>query len=128
MNDFKCIVQRSVVRFLIVGGLSTSIDFIIYIILRESIGSNFGKLFSMICAMIFSFLMNKRWTFRSKDNNSLRIITLFIFVQILNIFINVSTNFVMLKLTNMVVLSFIIATSAATIINFIGQKFLVFQK
>lgn len=59
----KRILKYSFGRFLITGGISTGIDFIIYIFLSSYFDISIAKVISMIIASIFSFILNKTWTF-----------------------------------------------------------------
>ena len=124
----KILFDKSIYRFLFVGGISTAIDFFIYIVIRLFVGTSVGKLLSMLCANLFSYFMNKKWTFSSKQNNSAKLVGIYILSQIVNIGTNVITNTLMFQLTGMVVLSFVIATSVAMIVNFLCQKLYVFKK
>lgn len=115
-------------RFIITGGTATLIDFIIYMLIRVRIGTSFGKFVSMLCANVFSFMVNKKWTFGVERKVTIRMVVLYVFVQVFNIGTNVFVNAVSLKLTNMVVLSFVIATGCAMIVNYLGQRFIVFRQ
>lgn len=115
-------------RFLVTGGSATLIDFVIYMLLRTHIGSGWGKFVSMLCANVFSFIMNKRWTFSVDEKTNTWMVVKYVIVQGLNIAVNVGVNQLSLKLTNMVVLSFVIATGCAMIVNYVGQKLFVFKK
>lgn len=120
--------DKSIYRFLFVGGISTVIDFVIYIVIRLYIGTSVGKLLSMICANLFSYFMNKKWTFSSKQSTSLRLVGLYLLSQGINIGTNVLTNAYMFHLTNKVVFSFVVATGVAMTVNFLCQKLFVFNK
>lgn len=115
-------------RFIITGGTATLIDFVIYMLLRTYIGSGWGKFVSMLCANVFSFITNKRWTFSVDEKTNTWMVVKYVIVQGLNIGVNVGVNQMSLKLTNMVVLSFVIATGCATIVNYSGQRFIVFRQ
>ena len=115
-------------RFLVTGGSATLIDFVIYMLLRTYIGSGRGKFVSMLCANVFSFITNKRWTFSVDEKTNMWMVVKYVIVQGLNIGVNVGVNQLSLKLTNMVVLSFVIATGCAMTVNYVGQKLFVFKK
>ena len=115
-------------RFIVTGGTATLIDFIIYMLIRVHIGTSWGKFISMLCANVFSFIANKKWTFGVERKVTVWMVLQYVFVQALNIGTNVLINAISLKLTNMVVLSFVIATGCAMIVNYLGQRFIVFKK
>lgn len=119
----------SILKFLFVGMSSTIIDLVVYFLLiKNNIDIISSKLVSMSIASIFSFAINKNWTFNYEKEISLYIIAKYVVNQIFNILCNVVTNAVVFKLTNMRLLSFLIATLFATILNFCLQKFFVFKK
>ena len=62
----------------------------------------------------------------SRDTDS-KMIGLYVIVQLLNLGTNVGVNSLMLHLTGYVILSFIVATLCATIVNYSLQKLIVFK-
>ena len=119
---------RRFCRFVVTGGTATLIDFMVYMLLRTYIGSGWGKFVSMLCANVFSFIMNKRWTFSVDEKADIWMVVRYVIVLGVNIGVNVGVNQLSLKLTNMVILSFVIATGCATIINYLGQKLFVYKR
>lgn len=120
---------KKILKFLVIGGLSTLIDFMIYFILSNFIGITISKMISMITASIFSFFYNKNWTFTNRDKISIKIILKYILCQCLNIFINVtSNNLIYYYVLKNKIVSFIFATMIAMIFNFCFQNFVVFKK
>lgn len=114
-------------RFLIVGGCSTLIDFIIYMVLSCFINIVVAKMISMIIACLFSFFVNKQWTFSFKQKTNVFLVMKFIISQILNILINTTTNAVLFKLFGIKILAFVFATFIAMIFNFLFQNYVVFK-
>ncbi len=115
-------------RFLIIGGISTTIDFIFYMLLSQKIDITLAKLISMILATTFSYIFNKNWTFSVKEKTHALLIVKYIGCQIINILCNTITNTIVYKLTNLKIISFILATCLAMIVNFLLQKTVVFKK
>ena len=58
---------KSQARFLVVGGSSTLLDFIIYMLLSTKLNITISKFISMTVSSIYSFLINKNWTFNNKN-------------------------------------------------------------
>ena len=83
---------KSLFRFIIVGGCSTSIDFAIYILLSIKLSVKLAKTISMVIASIFSYLANKRFTFENRDRTNWRYIVKFYMVFSLNMIANVGAN------------------------------------
>lgn len=126
MNKLKFF--RRLFRFCIIGGITTIIDFIIYWFLSQSIDISIAKICSMLCASIFSYFINKSWTFNNSDNRHKRYIWRFYIVFIINISLNTSINKLTYDKTGNKIFAFIVATGCATIINYLLQNFWVFRK
>lgn len=124
----KLIKHKRVIRFLIVGGISTCIDFLIYYSLNRFIDISISKLISMICACSFSFVLNRTWTFSFKGKRILIQILKYIFVQMINISVNVSINYFTFKFTGIKLLAFVFATAVAMVVNYLLQKIFVFKE
>ena len=130
MKDIKKIIMNnkdSILRFLISGGSSTLLDFIIYMLISDYVGITYGKLISMTIACIYSFFINKNWTFKSSEKTNKTMVIKFIFGQVLNISINTAINTGMYYLTNNKIVSYVIATLIAMICNYLYQKIIVFK-
>lgn len=116
-----------VFRFLIVGGCSTLIDFLVYMGLSIVIPISFAKALSMIVASFFSYFANKLFTFKDKNKTNVRYIISFYIVFIANLCANVGVNALVYNLTGKKSLAFIFATAIGMSVNFLGQKFFVFK-
>lgn len=114
-------------KFLVSGGSSTLIDFIIYMVVSSKLNVKISKFISMLIASIYSFVINKKWTFNNSDNISFDMIIKYIVCQILNILINTYSNSYIYELTNHKIISFIFATGIAMIFNFLFQNYVVFN-
>ncbi|MCX6744227.1 MAG: GtrA family protein [Candidatus Parcubacteria bacterium] len=62
---------RQFIKFCLVGLINTLIDFLVYLFLSRIIGLPFwgANLISVFIAMSSSFIFNKYWTFKNRDNN-----------------------------------------------------------
>lgn len=76
MNKIKelCLKYREVIMYLIFGGLTTLVNFIVFAALR-SFGAALlpTNIAAWICAVLFAYITNKKWVFRSHaaDNREL---------------------------------------------------------
>ena len=120
--------MKKIIRFLVTGGISTSIDFIIYMIVSNYININIAKIISMTIASVYGFFANKKWTFSNKEKTNLNQISKYIFGQVVNITVNTTTNYIVFELTGIKILSFIIATGVAMIVNYLFQNYIVFKE
>ncbi|CAI3245647.1 MULTISPECIES: GtrA family protein [Clostridium] len=117
---------EKIIKFILSGSVSTSIDLCIYMILSSEVNIILSKIISTTIACIISLIINKNWTFQYNKNMSLILILKYIIVQIINIICNVTTNTIIYKITQEKLISFIIATLCAMIVNFLLQKYYVF--
>ncbi len=110
------------------GVISISIDFIVYNISQFIFGISMStsKILSFICGAINSFIMNKKITFKSKNNGFSEPLK-FIILYIISLYFNSTTHDYFLRY-DVNYLPFISATIVSIIINFSGQKFWVFKK
>ena len=65
--NLKDIKMREILRFLVGGGSAVIVDFVVYYLLKESIGLIAAKVISYIAGAIVGFIINKLWTFESKQ-------------------------------------------------------------
>ena len=122
--------SKEIRYFLIIGILTVLIDYLVYFLSRKLIiNTSQAKAFGFISGTVFAFLANRNITFRN-HNNIWGHLYKFIILYSGTLFINVTINNNLLNwLTDFhykVQLSFLIATSASAIINFIGMKYFVF--
>jgi len=120
-------ISASIYRFIVSGGIATGIDFICYMLLRQIVWPSVSKTISMIIANIWSYIVNKRWVFASDRKSDYKMMGSYVVVQALNLGTNVGVNSLMLYLTGFVILSFVVATLCATIVNYSLQKLIVFK-
>ena len=115
-------------KFIVVGIIAVVTDFAFYyLFIRFGITLDISKLLSFILGAIVGFILNKNWTFNSKAKAN-REIVYFSLLYFLSLNINVISNKIVLEYTQLKLLSFLVATALSTIINYIGQKFIVFRK
>ena len=71
-------------------------------------------------------MLNKYWTFSNYQEYSKQLLYFFI-LYFFTLFINISTNKIILVLSDKTLISFIIATGSSAGLNFIGQKWVIFK-
>jgi len=126
------------IRFGIVGGLNTAIDFVILLSLTSlGIPAAIANYPSSTVAVIFSFLANKKYTFKTTGNNLKREIALFLVftlfcawvLQPLTIIIMESLlRFFAIKPIILTIIAKIAATIVTLIWNYLFYSRLVFVK
>jgi len=115
------------IKFLITGGSSTLLDYVIYMLLSNSINISVSKVISMSIASIYSYFINKKWTFTNKEKVSLWQVSKFVICQVINIAVNTTTNYLIYNLCGNRTIAFIIATGVAMVVNFLIQNYFVFK-
>lgn len=122
---------KEILRFGIVGGLNTIIDFLVFTILIYIIGLKPGlsQSISYSVGAINSFILNKKWTFKIKKSDKL-LQEIIRFVIINGISLVVSTGAMVLITVNFLLNAFlakIFIIILTQVINYFGYKFLVFN-
>jgi len=130
--------RKDLVRFIIVGILNTSVDFLLLniILLITSQPIVIANTISTGIAMVLSFTLNKRWSFESKNKKYAREIILFLVVTIIgNWVINNGILFLIDKSLEGYInslyssnISKVIATFVSMLWNYFGYKYVVFRK
>lgn len=129
MNDLlKKFSVKECAKFLVGGGSAVLTDFFVYhLLMFLGVGIDISKLISYVAGAAVGFVINKLWTFQCrkfKGSEIFRYIVLYIFSAI----INSCVNRLVLWMFNISLLAFLAATAVSTVINFLGQKFWVFNK
>lgn len=120
--------NRKLIRFIIAGAICTILDFVIYYVLSIKIKITYAKLISTTVAAVFSLIINKNWTFEYGNRIDIMLLLRYLLCQCMNITINVTINTMVYYVTQLKVVSFIVATGIATIVNYILQKVFVFNE
>lgn len=142
---------RQFIKFALVGVMNTLVDLIILNAetlltgVKEGSGYAVQKGFSFLVAVVFSYVMNKRWTFQdTSTENRAKKFSQFLFVSVIGMVINVTTatiivtylkpvinpllNFSFLTDQLWVSIGALGGTAIGLIWNFIGYKLWVFRK
>lgn len=118
---------KEILKFLVGGGSAVLVDAVVYALLKCYINLSVAKAISYVAGAIVGFLINKLWTFNSKGfkmSEILKYIVLYACSAIANTFVN---KLILVKFGS-TVFAFLCATGTSTVINFLGQKFVVFKK
>ena len=126
------------IRFAIVGGANTALDFILlFVFVAFGVDKILANYFSTGIAFIFSFFVNKSFTFKDKGGNVAKQFALFLIITIIGLW--VIQPLIILGITNAVAslnwnesivlfIAKLIATIASLIWNYIFYSRLVFKK
>lgn len=126
--ELRKIRKKEILRFLVGGGSAVITDYFFYhLLMRFGIALSISKGISYILGAIIGFVINKLWTFESKQfqmNEIGKYTILYICSAIANMFINA----IIIWIFSSAFFAFLCATGTSTIMNFLGQKFFVFSK
>ena len=128
MIDLNKFDKKEILKFLVGGGTAVIIDFLVYkILMIVGIERTIAKTISFICGSIVGFIINKYWTFKS-PKFQIKEILKYTILYIITAFINSQVNKYTLLLFGSEIFAFLCATGVSTILNFLGQKFLIFTR
>ena len=113
-------------KFFITGIIVVSIDFASYFYFLNFLSIDLSKGISFFLGTLVAFMLNKYWTFSNYQESSKQLLYFFI-LYFFTLFINISTNKIILVLSDKTLISFIIATGSSAGLNFIGQKWVIFK-
>lgn len=126
------------IRFAIVGGFNTALDFaILFALTFMGVDKIIANYFSTGTALIFSFFANKSFTFKNKEGNAKKQFILFLVITIIGLWVIQpliiwgSTEALAPYVTNEAINLFIaklLATVASLIWNYILYSRIVFKK
>ena len=119
-------IKRELNKFLIAGLAAVGSDLLVYYLLLNLLSTEVSKGISFIIGSVVAFIINKYWTFK-KPEKSYKEMIQFGVLYGTTLGLNVMTNKIVLDNTNIVLVSFLVATAVSTILNFVGQKWWVFN-
>lgn len=116
-------------RFFIVGGINTAVDFSIFLtlVLQFGLDSAYANTASYLGGVGCSYVLNRLWTFsdRAKTSRTGRQILLFLLINLVTL--TVSTSIIeLVESFGPVLAAKIAATFVGIVINYAGAKYIVF--
>ena len=125
----KIIDFFEIYKFIIIGIIAVSIDAFVYYLLGnfEFFSYEISKRISFICGAAFAFFFNRSYVFQIKHKNISQILG-FSILYLISFLCNAFSHDFILNKLSVPTVAFIFATTVSTIINYLGQKFIVFKK
>lgn len=129
-NIMKLIKKyEEIIKYLIVGVLTTIISIGIYFILRNvNVNYQVANIISWVCAVTFAYFTNKYFVFQNKEKSLIEFIK-FVEYRLLSLVIEI---FAMYALVDMIGIndrvSKIVVQIIVQVLNYIFSKLLVFKK
>ena len=127
---------REIISYLIVGVLTTIVSYGVYYVLtisllnpNDKIELQIANIISWICAVAFAYFTNRKYVFKSKDDNILKESSKFCLSRVFTLLLDMLTMFIMVSTLNINDrVSKLVSQVLITIGNYIISKFFVFKK
>lgn len=117
---------NQIFKFIIVGGIATLIDWVIYYMLNSILNINplISNIFSFTISLIYNYIASVKWVFVvSKKKNKKRIFIEFGFLSIIGLLLSEFIIWILVdKLLINSLISKIISTAIVMVFNFITRK------
>ncbi|WHY85439.1 GtrA family protein [Neobacillus novalis] len=126
--------KKEAISYLFFGVLTTVINIVCYAILTKIMNMDYklATTFSWILAVIFAFITNKLYVFKSNKTNLLLVVrefTVFTFFRLLSYFLDILTMIVCVEyLTIDDFIAKIAANILVIVFNYFASKYVVFKK
>lgn len=119
--------HKELLKYVIAGVFAVGTDYGVYrILLLLALSHSPAKAVSYVCGMVVAFVLNRYWTFKSKNEihtDTFKFILLYTGSLVANVITNKG---VLLIFPTYIGGAFIIATGLSIVINYVGQKYWVF--
>ncbi|MGV0871725.1 GtrA family protein [Mycolicibacterium sp. XJ879] len=117
-------------RFIVTGGFSAIVDFGLYVaLLAVGLHVNIAKTIGFIAGTTTAYLINRRWTFQAPPSTArfLAVCALYAVTYSAQVGINYLLYLAWEDKPWRVPVAFVIAQGAATVINFVVQRAVIFR-
>lgn len=123
---------EQVMKFVIVGGLSFVLDFIIYYVLTNFFSVYYltAGFFSFTLSLIFNYLMSMKFVFKSKDDlKKTHEFVIFVTLSVMGLGLNLLCLYILVDLFKMNdLIAKVLVAGIVMVFNFITRKIFLEQK
>ena len=134
MKKIKQLIEKLLsiqfIKFGLVGCLNTLVDLIVFTLLNAIFHIYYlAKIVSYSCGVLNSYFFNTRWTFQKEHKKSAKEFILFVVINLISLGVSLGMLYVCRNLFMIRIdfISNVIATVVSLIVNFIGNKLIVFR-
>lgn len=121
---------KQIIKFVIVGGIATLIDFVCLYIFKELLNLNIilSNTLSFTISVIYNYIASIKWVFDVNENSKFQFI-IFVILSVIGLLINNSILYLLTTYTEVYyLLSKALATLVVMIYNFITRKIFLEKK
>ena len=129
IKNNKLLMQ--IIKFVIVGGIATIIDYIIFFILHEllKVPTLPANVISFTVSVIYNYIASVKWVFDVKKEDPKKQFIIFLILSIIGLLINTAIVYVTIDLLHWYsMICKIIATGIVMVFNFITRKIFLEKK
>lgn len=123
---------EQVMKFVIVGGLSFVLDFIIYYVLTNFFSVYYltAGFFSFTLSLIFNYLMSMKFVFKSKDDlKKTHEFIIFVSLSVMGLGLNLLSLYILVDLFRMNdLIAKVLVAGIVMVFNFVTRKIFLEQK
>lgn len=125
------LLQKSVVRYVVVGVSSLAVDYTVLLVLFHVFGVNVAvaSIIAMVCGLVVNFMLNKLWSFKAEGGTkqSIKQAVLYGTLVVVNLAFTSWFASYMLTLHIGPEISKLVSTAIITLWNYILYKLLIFK-
>jgi putative flippase GtrA len=118
-------------RFVLVGGVAAVVDYGCYqALLAAGLWVHLAKALSFVAGTTTAYLINRRWTFQGRGGGGqfASVMTLYAITFAVQLGMNAVMLAALPPMVGKITLAFVIAQGAATCINFVVQRTVIFRR
>lgn len=117
------------IRFAVVGVLNSAIQYLVFLFLYSFTGTQYliASIIGYVAGMTNSYILNRRWTFGSRNQKRLTELSRFVAVNLISLGVNLGLLFLLVSIGNMAPqLAQVVAIVGSTLVNFVLNKLWTF--
>ena len=122
---------RSEVIYIVVGGLTTLVNFVVYLLAGHIIGLHYlaANVIAWVAAVLFAYVANRTWVFQSRNTNIILELWLFVLSRVFSLVLESGLLFIAVAALHINdVAAKIVIAFVVVVCNYITGKWIVFKK